>query len=452
MVKTCGKSLPVFTPMSYLERRRNLWYAVLTIPSDVREKLGKLRFVQSLGTADKGKAQRESLPLIAKWKAQIAEARGETDAIAEEARRWQRHLTLQRTGAESGNPSLIAGLEVLEDELRERAIELEQVKGEDAARRFYGIATGRSRMTSEHFSEWQAQLDLADKTKDQAKKDVQSFVKRFATLEEVTKGGVKKWMDDIAKTGKGIASQKRILSFCRNYWKYLQSHDAVSVEVDPFHGVLNISKGKNGGGRVKAANLPYTPAEVVKLWEAARSRRMGKATNAPFDTQLADLIMLGAYTGARIEELCSLKVSEVQEQSFRIIDSKTAAGHREVPIHSALLPVVQRLVKASDDGYLLSGLTFNKYDDRSNAIGKRFGRLKASLGFSDAHTFHSLRATLITLLENAGISENLAADIVGHEKPRITYGLYSGGASLAVKKEALERVSYPFPPSPKDSD
>jgi hypothetical protein len=47
---------------------------------------------------------------------------------------------------------------------------------------------------------------------------------------------------------------------------------------------------------------------------------------------------------------------------------------------------------------------------------------------------------VITQFENVGVSENLAADIVGHEKPRITYGLYSGGASLAVKKQwdALE--------------
>ena len=57
---------------------------------------------------------------------------------------------------------------------------------------------------------------------------------------------------------------------------------------------------------------------------------------------------------------------------------------------------------------------------------------------------HSIRKTLTTLLENAGISENLAADIVGHEKPRITYGRYSGGANLDVKRDALEKISYPF--------
>lgn len=36
------------------------------------------------------------------------------------------------------------------------------------------------------------------------------------------------------------------------------------------------------------------------------------------------------------------------------------------------------------------------------------------------------------------------ADIVGHEKPRITYGLYSGGASMETEREALEKVRYPF--------
>lgn len=35
----------------------------------------------------------------------------------------------------------------------------------------------------------------------------------------------------------------------------------------------------------------------------------------------------------------------------------------------------------------------------------------------------------------------LAPNILGHEKPSITYGLYSGGNSLQVKRKALETVS-----------
>lgn len=85
------------------------------------------------------------------------------------------------------------------------------------------------------------------------------------------------------------------------------------------------------------------------------------------------------------------------------------------------------------------------YDDRSNAIGKRFSRLKTKLGHDELHVHHSIRKTLVTMLENAGVTENNAADIVGHDKPRITFGLYSEGAWLEVKAEALERVRYPFP-------
>ena len=41
-----------------------------------------------------------------------------------------------------------------------------------------------------------------------------------------------------------------------------------------------------------------------------------------------------------------------------------------------------------------------------------------------------ISAEIISLCDSLGVSENLAADIVGHKKPRITYGLYSGGSSL----------------------
>lgn len=57
--------------------------------------------------------------------------------------------------------------------------------------------------------------------------------------------------------------------------------------------------------------------------------------------------------------------------------------------------------------------------------------------------FHSIRKTVSTLLENAGVPEGAAADIIGHEKKTMTYGLYSGGSSLAVKAEAIEKLEYP---------
>jgi integrase len=140
-----------------------------------------------------------------------------------------------------------------------------------------------------------------------------------------------------------------------------------------------------------------------------------------------------------------LKVEKkLHDDHFEIADAKTAAGWRQVPIHSRLKATVDRLRGAKGDGYLLSGLSPNKYGDRSNAVGKRFGRLKEAQGFGPNHVFHSIRRTVATILENAGVPESVSADILGHDKPSMTFRLYSGGVTLATKTEAIEQIRYPL--------
>ena len=92
------------------------------------------------------------------------------------------------------------------------------------------------------------------------------------------------------------------------------------------------------------------------------------------------------------------------------------------------------------DGYLIPVSTQNQYDERSAAIGKRFGRMKAEMGFGPEHVSHSIRETVATLLEDAQCPEGIAVDIIGHDKPTMTYGLYSGGSSLATRREWIEKA------------
>ena len=231
--------------------------------------------------------------------------------------------------------------------------------------------------------------------------------------------------------GLAPASMNRILSSLRGYWRYLQSIEVAGEDHEPF-SKLEVAR-QNKRTEPRSARQPFKPTEVVKLLEAAIKRG---------DDQLADLIRLGMWTGCRIEELCALKVEQVKEDHFSVGDAKTKAGWRDVPIHRELAQTMARLIEDSKDGYVLSGLTMNKYGDRSNAIGKRFGRLKMELNFGAQLVFHSIRKTVVTIFENAGVSENVVADIVGHEKTTMTYGLYSGGLSLAVKREALEKLAY----------
>jgi integrase len=111
-----------------------------------------------------------------------------------------------------------------------------------------------------------------------------------------------------------------------------------------------------------------------------------------------------------------------------------------------LFVLVERLTRDATTDYLIPDQAENQYDHRGDVLGKRFGRLKKSMGFAaGAQVFHSIRKSLITLMENAGVSEGVAADIVGHEKQTMTYGLYSMGSKLEVKREALAKVEYPGP-------
>lgn len=60
-----------------------------------------------------------------------------------------------------------------------------------------------------------------------------------------------------------------------------------------------------------------------------------------------------------------------------------------------------------------------------------------------SEVFRSVRKTLITLLESAGVPEGVAADIVGHQKQTMTYGLYSIGTNLENKRQILTKAIYP---------
>ncbi|EPY01624.1 tyrosine-type recombinase/integrase [Magnetospirillum fulvum] len=428
----------------YLEKRRRRWYAIHEIPEDVREAIGRgKQFFKGLETEDKFIAKRRAALLEVEWLSLIEQARrGTRDHVERDAAYWRK--VLKETPEEFREMTL----DYIGDETQarvERAMERagftdyhqdgwQDLPEVEAAYRFNAIATGRLVKFDEHLDEWLATLSNEAKTKDMKKSTVLKFVEEFAYVQDVKAKDVQRWVNRlVADEGKKAKTIQRILSELRGYWSYLISIEVISRDHLPFEKLTLPQEGKRTAG--SESWVPFTPADVVALLRAAEAKG---------DTQLADLIRLGMWTGGRIESLCALRVEEVREDSFDILHDKSQAGRRTVPIHSKLKTTMDRLIRdAGKDGFLLPGLSMNKYGDRSDAIGKRFGRLKTDLKFGPQHVFHSIRKTVATLLENAGVPENVAADIIGHDKPTMTYGLYSGGASLEVKREALERIDYP---------
>ena len=416
---------------TYLQKRRHRWYAVLEIPAAVRHHFGgKARFVKSLQTDSHEVAGRRMHSVIAAWKNDIALAIGEP--VDDEAAIFRRRLRNAKT--EEERQSILEQISSAADDIAYENIDFgEKLSSVPEAQRFYSMARGNLVPFTEHLDEWLKSSQAIPKTKDMHRSDINRFAVKFKMVQDVDRADVRRWITDIMNGDANLSPKtvQRILSALRGYWRYLQSINVANEEHEPF-SKLNVAR-QNQRKSPRSVRQPFEPEDVLKLLDAAIKHN---------DDKLADLIRLGMWTGCRIEELCALKVEQVKENYFSIEGAKTAAGWRDVPIHPNLAETMVRLIEKSKDDYVLSGLTENKYGDRSNAIGKRFGRLKKELEYGPEHVFHSIRKTVITILENKGVPENIVADIVGHEKTTMTYGLYSGGLSLEVKRKALAKLAY----------
>lgn len=423
---------PKYFKPNHLELRYRTYSAVLIIPKDVRHIFQKSRFSESLGTSDLRSAQALANIKVIKWKGLIATARAKSnDPILNSA------MELNRM-RKSSPPELVN--EIIDEE----TARITHERGEFTSGAFHDIASGKSKALVSLIDAWvknEERRQLKAKTIAQMKSDVQVLVESFATAKLLSETNATLWLELIAKQGNlSPASVTRIVGSCRNFYKYLKHIGEVDkLNADPFivPNEFKISKKRNSKALNKTESWkPFSNDEVSHIYTNALRQD---------DETLANLIFIAAYTGARIEEICSLKKKDINlsTKSIRIMDSKTAAGIREIPIHTKLLSLIKKLYKSSDE-YLIPNLTLNKFGDRSNAIGKRFGRLKKSLGYSKNHVFHSIRKTFTTQLENASILENITADIIGHEKPRLTYGFYSGGTTLELKRNAVAKVKYNF--------
>lgn len=424
---------------SHVELRYNTYFAVLYVPKDVRHIIGKIKFYKSTETGNLKLAETRASAWVLGWKAQIANARASADdeiirsalGLASEYKQQKNHLVK----------------EIIKEVIDEETDKIKREQGNYKSEIFKGLASGKYKLLKELIPQWklyQEKRGLKQKTIDQMNSDIEVLAVAYPTAEFLTEEKINLWINTFLEAnGLRTSSINRVIGSCRNFFNYLVLIGEVEKELkNPFivPDKFRISKKPNAKSVNKV--VPWVPFKTSEVEHIYKSAKNDKKPNQ----NLITLIMLGAYTGARIEEICSLGINNInlQEETITFIDSKTSAGNRTIPIHSNIKYKVRNLIESSTDGYLISGLTFNKYGDRSNAIGKAFGRLKSKLGYSDSHVFHSIRKTVVTQLENAGVSENLAADIVGHEKPRITYGLYSGGATIQVMREAIEKIYFDF--------
>lgn len=315
-------------------------------------------------------------------------------------------------------------------------------------RRAHDVAAGRrdtalSTLLAAHLKELRADAVLRPSTIAEKERRVQDFVSRFGvnrSWRDVRRSTAVDYLRNLKerRTGKegdgpplSRSSVVKWLSDLRVFFRWiLDAEDADTRPSNPFDG---LQPAKSVRGK-QAARRPWTPEELSTFLHGV-----------PADDPMWSLGALAAYSGARLEELASLRVESVEGESFVITEGKRQASVRRVPVHPVVAPLVARLVETSGDGYLIPGLLSGGYDDRrGHLVGKRFGYTLRKLGIDDPRVvFHSLRNTVETLMTARGVPLARAQLIVGHESLGSSTPYIDRGSVQDVEnRKALALVSY----------
>ncbi|MEG0634347.1 MAG: site-specific integrase [Pseudomonas sp.] len=202
-------------------------------------------------------------------------------------------------------------------------------------------------------------------------------------------------------------------------------------------------------GSAKEARLSFDRRDLVALLDHEALRK--EARKNPWRYWLP---LLGRATGARLEELCQLRVDDFIEQQgiqcIRIDDSregqnlKNASSRRILPLHPALLDLglLQHVgsVKATGADRVFPELEAIR-GKLGHAPSKWFGRYKSKQGITDGRkTFHSFRHTLIDDLRDAGVQDSLIKRIAGHEDAAVTFSVYGSRTPIRAMLDALSHI------------
>ena len=413
--------------------RRQRWYAVLDVPAEVQHIIGKARHVQSTQTGDPGEARRRVAALVSQWKSDITKARGTLPDPRDTF--WQSLGKDHMQARADGNAGAQFAVEALIwDDLADPERRTHGRTIEEASAQWKRV-TGLTTPLGPLVTAWKAtQGKKVKKTVDQAYRDVSRIADHFVSLEALEPKAVKAWTDKLLADGMTYSSFSRIGNGCRGFWTYLQEANIKeALDPCPFSGPFKLALRQATRTDTGRAGNNYTPEQVEKLYLAAVAKQ---------DQPLADLIALGAYTGARIEEICQI-TKETGKDGVFFIGTKTPKSKRFLPVHPALVPLVSRMFAASKDGFLVPSDADNQYANRSGGLTQRYGHLKRALGYGPAHVFHTMRGTLITLLRHADVEAEVISAVAGHATGNFSLDKYTKGGSYAQQFRALGKVTYP---------
>ena len=478
--------------MRNLRRIGQTLYVRFTIPKDRWADCGKREEVRTLQTRDLKEARKRRDTALAAIRADLnaqLAGRGLRPLDSEWVPDWASEAERDRLrlaqadntdgGLEPDGSYIPSSRDILEAGIEDRAEALEAISGPKVSASYYRAATGDLTSIGPLAERWlkDAEARLAQQTighhrfavnlfgtflaRDRAASDAATVLKTTG-MDDITPDQASafiEWLETDQK--KHPTTIARIHSPLSTLWKWAVKRRLAKENV--WAGLASSMKRKAKRKAVKegSGKRPYTEAELIKLLQA--DPNAGRRWT--FGAAIFDTIRLGLLTGARLNEICSLRrVDIIRDGTGMRVDhsaAKTDNSVREIPLHALAQRVIKdrlRDLPATDDpeAPLFPELPPAGPDrKRSWKLPSKFSIWrKEVLGDDDTVDFHSFRrcfATHFEMAQGAGASactDLVLKDLMGHARGSVTGGYVSKDLGWQKYTDAIDAmVAHGLPPT-----
>ena len=228
-----------------------------------------------------------------------------------------------------------------------------------------------------------------------------------------------------AKLLGAYVSARRILGFYRRVWRTL-GLDPRAWECD--HVLL----ARSTSGRHKFYRR-LTMGELRKIHRYLKVK-------AP---DLADMVVIGYSTGLRLSDVAELDIGEIEAEGrfLSVVPNKTRTQKPvplRIPLTNQARDILLRRRKSITDGsrYIFSEDVRNRPTRKIAAAFRSCGVLAVGNGRA---SFHSLRATFISMMDEAGIPPHITDAITGHAGGDM-HSRYSQPSSDALRNAIVRAI------------
>jgi len=258
------------------------------------------------------------------------------------------------------------------------------------------------------------------------------------------KGKAGKSLRELIKIGlppMSLSTARKYLVRLASFYKWAVTHEYTSKNV-----AAGLTLGKK---KVKAsdARKTYEREDIQRLFDALEYD--------PRQPERFWIPLVGLWSGMRLDEICQLHLEDVKDiggiPCFDVNDHgtkkvKTAASVRQVPIHPALVDLgfleYVKALQAHGVARLWPNLSRGR-DGYSHVFTKVYQRLNRKAITQDSKkVFHSFRHGMSDFLKQSGELETVAAAILGHEHPNMTFGTYGKEYRVSLLLDSLQKVDF----------